>query len=775
MLRALFSFVSTSIARRLALAFILFALPVCFVTWQLVVRQDAEIDFTRAELSGAVFLDPLLDLHAEMADTAAAIAAGKPVSPDLGKALDAVSQARLRAPANLRFGDDYAALKQAVGELQAMSTYDPARIRDALGASQRHFTRVVEGSNLILDTELRTFYFIQTVGLNATPLIEQISYFGSAKAFSDRPSPRPDRSFALLVAKHQGYLDARTKLIEASMDDAIRVSTNARKSQLELAARRADMAAKLDLLVNDPETSRAHDHAQAARDAVLSTVKLANQEMIHGLEVRIARLRTDQDRVLGTAFGMFLIALLGVLMFVRDGVVHPLGQLTKAMRQVAEADFTIDPPYQGRADEIGGMARALSVFKENALARVRAEHAAKAKSDFLAMMSHEIRTPMNGVIGMAQALTTTELKDDQRRMLSVMIDSGEILLMLLNDILDMAKIEAGKIELEAIPFSPQKLVSSARDLFESQATAKNIQLTVNIDPLAVDWRVGDLGRLRQVLFNLVSNAIKFTEQGQVAISIRQGPRQELIMEVADTGIGIPEDRLALLFEKFTQADSSHTRLYGGTGLGLSIARAMVEAMDGRLEVESKVNVGSVFTCILPLKVIPSPAEDIPLLGDAGSLALAEAKDDPETRTKAMRILVAEDNQTNQTVLQALLGSFDIDLHFVLNGKEAVEAWQNGPYEVILMDMQMPVMDGASAIRAIRGQEMVEGRMRIPIVALTANALQYQVDSQLEAGADAHAPKPIHLPTLLAAIESAISLCELQNGGGYAPCGPAKAA
>jgi CheY-like chemotaxis protein len=422
------------------------------------------------------------------------------------------------------------------------------------------------------------------------------------------------------------------------------------------------------------------------------------------------------------------------------------------------------------------MARALTVFQQTALDRIAAEESARARAEFLAVMSHEIRTPLNGVLGMTQALAATQLDPAQNRMVSVVLESGRTLLTLLNDILDFSKIEAGKLELERAPFDPRDLVDSAVSLFDERATAKGLLLRAELpSPGQLGWRLGDAQRLRQVVFNLVSNAIKFTEAGEVVVTLDAAGPDQLRLTVRDTGIGITPEGRQRLFNRFSQTDVSHARLYGGTGLGLAITRALAEAMQGRIEVESTPGSGSVFTVTLTAEACAAPPEadtasvPAPLLragagaGDALHPAGAQSAADDET---PLSVLVAEDNATNRLVIATLFSQIGIRPDFAEDGKLAFEAWQARAYDVVLMDMQMPVWDGLTAIRAIREAEAASGRVRTPIVTLTANAMVHQIAEQLAAGADTHAAKPIQMPQLLAAMDEAMQACAEAAGPAY---------
>ncbi len=376
-------------------------------------------------------------------------------------------------------------------------------------------------------------------------------------------------------------------------------------------------------------------------------------------------------------------------------------------------------------------------------ARHDAEAAARAKAEFLATMSHEIRTPMNGVIGMTSLLRDTALTAEQRDMVDTIRTSGETLLGLLNDILDYSKIEAGRMQVAREPVDLRRACRDIVALFAGTASARELSLSVDEMPASC-WALGDAGRIRQILSNLVSNGLKFTDQGGVSIraDAHDGRWQ---ISVADTGCGIPAERLGELFQRFAQVDGSFARRHGGTGLGLAISRRLAQAMGGDIAVRSEPGRGSTFVLAIPACAAPE--------GDAlpGTATHAPAKLPAGTR-----VLLAEDNPINARVAQAMLARLGAEVDTAGNGTEALAAWEVGRYDLVLMDCQMPEMDGLEATRAIRAREAAGGRPRTIILALTANAFAEDRASCLAAGMDDLVAKPVTRDALAAACRKALA-------------------
>jgi PAS domain S-box-containing protein len=413
----------------------------------------------------------------------------------------------------------------------------------------------------------------------------------------------------------------------------------------------------------------------------------------------------------------------------------------------AEGAIRLFEDARGRSERVVGAIRNITAAKQAERRLVQAIEAAEAanlaKSQFLATMSHEIRTPLNGVLGMAQAMEADELTEVQRDRLGVIRDSGRSLLAILNDVLDISKIEAGKLALDDAEFDIEELAEGACQAFAALAETKDLTLELKVAARARGVYRGDAVRVRQVLYNLISNAVKFTGEGGVAVRVSRADGW-LRLTVRDTGVGIAPHDMQRLFEKFEQADATTTRRFGGTGLGLAICRELAELMGGWVEARSGVGKGSAFTVRLQL----------PRVGPARRSGRATSGRAPDP-APALRILAAEDNPVNQLVLKTLLGQVGVAPTIVGDGEAALQAWEREPWDLVLMDVQMPRMDGPTAARAIRRREAELGRPRTPILALTANAMAHQAAEYRAAGMDGLIAKPIEVAELFAALQGAV--------------------
>ncbi len=458
-----------------------------------------------------------------------------------------------------------------------------------------------------------------------------------------------------------------------------------------------------------------------------------------------------------TASWVLLFGLLGIVVqaallyrIIGREVIAPLETLTRVH---AGADSTAASAVGERRDEIGALARILTDHKAHndellrsledrvAARTAELERANRAKSTFLANMSHELRTPLNGVIALTDQLAETSDQHRRRELANLVSSSGRLLEQVLSDVLDVSKIEAGEFRLSPAPFDLTETVAAMADLHRAAAEAKGLSLDWTVAAAARGVWLGDSGRIAQILSNLLGNAVKFTEAGKVSLRVdRAGDR--LRFAVSDTGVGFDAAARERLFRRFEQADDSITRRFGGTGLGLSICAALTDMMGGEIDAVGAPGEGATFTVQLPLTRARAVREERAApVGDVQAL-------------KGMKVLMAEDHPTNQKVVQIILDPFGVDLTIVGNGEEAVAAWSDGRFDAVLMDMQMPVMDGLTATRAIREREAAEGRRRALIIMLTANAMDEHVEAAHAAGADLHIAKPLRPAQLVAALAAA---------------------
>jgi signal transduction histidine kinase/CheY-like chemotaxis protein len=508
------------------------------------------------------------------------------------------------------------------------------------------------------------------------------------------------------------------------------------------------------------------------RTVVVRTIKLdgavAGFIYISSDHSVIARRQVQNEELfvaimLGTMFVLYLMSLT-----LQRFISAPILALANTAREVAETkNYSLRATDAERGDEIGalvhnfnGMVAQMEDHESRLLghgaelerevtartaelagAKERAEVANKAKSQFLANMSHEIRTPMNGVIGMTNLVLQTDITAEQRGYLEIVESSADSLLTIINDILDFSKMEAGKLSLDPIEFSLRKSIDDIMRLFEFRAEQKKIGLIHSVAADVPARLIGDPGRLRQIVVNLVGNAIKFTERGEVTVRVELGEGNVLHISVKDTGIGIHADKQRAIFDSFAQADASTTRKFGGTGLGLSIASQLTRLMGGRIWVESVPRIGSIFHLAIPFQLAPvdaSPIAQIPASIQDGGIGL--------------RVLLAEDNSVNALLASVLLRKAGHHVTHVVSGRLALDALAQHEFDLILMDVQMPDMDGLQATAEIRRLEIATGR-HIAIVFFTAHAMAEDRKRFLDGGADGYLTKPFSPEQLQSVIAS----------------------
>lgn len=500
-------------------------------------------------------------------------------------------------------------------------------------------------------------------------------------------------------------------------------------------------------------------------------IQTARQGAVLGTLTLTATVATTHDLLAryASVFGsLFFVAAGGALFlsrWVARRAVEPVIRLSHVMEDVAASGDFQRRVTEAGDDEFAKLSRSFNALlhqlrvNDSDLRRTlaqlveaknTAEAANTAKSQFLANMSHEIRTPLNGVITMAEIMAAGDMSAPQRQKLDVVRNSSAALLLILNDLLDLSKIEAGHVELLVEDHDLSGLLREMHDSYSPMLRQKGLEPILSLPAeLSGHWRI-DAYRLRQVISNLMSNALKFTAQGTITLDGQvdwPSPDEAIVtLTVSDTGIGIPRDKIDRLFEKFVQVDGSTTRQYGGTGLGLAICRELVSMMGGKIWIESVEGAGSTFYVQLPLtrSLSVSSAKPAPM-----PMSAVPANPHPHPRLK---ILAAEDVRANQMVLQAALEHRNINLTLVDNGAQALDAFGLERFDLILMDIQMPVMDGLAATRAIRNKERLSGLASTPIIALSANAMDYQIASYREAGCDDYIAKPIDLARLANAID-----------------------
>ena len=584
-----------------------------------------------------------------------------------------------------------------------------------------------------------------------------------AQIHGDLVSINRERSFVILAAKDSGdrRWESRYRSLGAQLEKRLHdASTLAVSPRIKAAAEQAQKVRRLMA----PDEARAfaqirRGNAFKAGLIISNPLYVANADAYSkAVDGLLKAAWDDVERQRVTAQRSIRTALTGavIIMIILSGIWYAILRDAENRGKALAAAQAELLAYRDKLEQ-----RVRERTQALRKARDAAEKASQAKSEFLAVMSHEIRTPLNGILGMAKTLCNEKVTAAQRDKLDVIAQSGEALLTILNDVLDLSKIEAGEFRLHTSDFGLDEISLASLEMFGDAARSKGLDFDIKTNIDAKTRYAGDAARIRQVLNNLLSNAVKFTQKGGIEVILSEETDHDstchLCFAVRDTGPGIPYSAQKTIFDRFTQVDSSLSREFQGTGLGLAICRELVERMGGEIGVRSEPGEGSCFRFFISVE----KREDCVTTRKTGS------GDDttPETKSaskRALRILVAEDNLTNRMVIKAILGQAKADVTFVENGAEAVKTWQAKAFDLVLMDIQMPQMSGVEATQAIRRIEADEHMPKTPIVAVTANAMPHQREEYLAAGMDDHVAKPIEPQRLFAAMKGALQSRKAAN-------------
>jgi len=715
--------------QKFAVVSLIFAIPLALMIYLWLTEIGDRLAFARKERAGLEYVAALRGLLEPLALTPVGLVPLGLVSPDLAAATNAVDTVDARLGSELQASENWQGLRRKLADSSAGRG---ARI-DAVVQLIAH---VGDSSNLILDPDLDTYYLMDATVTLLPALAAQLSVIEDRSASAPSVAAQGDLRAALILARAVRGALARGHAVAFGANPRL---ISVLEPHLKASAAAVDgLAAVVENTGDGLAASVVADRSAAALRAVFTHHAAAAAALDGLLAARMHRLARRRTSLL-----LLVAAVIAVVTYLwaafYSAVRHAVTQLDSVSKRMLTGDFTQRVVVDSR-DELYQVVESFnSIAARLRTEWERADAATRAKSDFLAMMSHEIRTPLSGVLGMLHLLLDTPLSERQRHYAQTIRDSGEALLGILNDILDFSKMEAGKLHLQPVDFDLGRVVTSVTTLLSARAREKRVALESALAPDVPRALRGDAGRLRQVLLNLVANAIKFTDAGTVRVEVaRLDGHQTLRFAVADTGIGIAADAQQRLFQEFSQIDDSGGRRFGGTGLGLAISKKIVTAMGGTIGVDSVPGSGSTFWFTLALA--PAAGEAAP---EAPQALHAEAPLPP------LRVLVAEDNPVNQEVTAGILRQRGHHVDIVADGHAAVEAVRAGTYDVVLMDVHMPRLDGIEATRVIRG--LSGGKGDLPIIALSASALRDETERALAAGMNGHLTKPIDPAALAAAL------------------------